>query len=59
MLKNHKLEGKPDETAHYELSRLDLHCLQIQLLLCLVLYLLIVLQYFFLQDTMALTVNLL
>ena len=47
MLKNHKLEGKPDETAHYELSHLDLHCLQIQLLLCLVLYLLIVLQYFF------------
>ena len=28
----------PDETAHYEPSHLDLQCLQIQLLLCLVLY---------------------
>ena len=27
----------PDETAHYELSHLDLQCLQIQLLLCLAL----------------------
>ena len=28
----------PDEMAHYELSHLDLQCLQIQLLLCLALY---------------------
>ena len=27
----------PDEMAHYEPSHLDLQCLQIQLLLCLVL----------------------
>ena len=33
MLKNQRLEGKNtvdlDETAHYELSHLDLQCLQI------------------------------
>ena len=34
----------PDETAHYELSHLDLQCLQIQLLLCLALYRLIIMQ---------------
>ena len=42
LLKNQRLQRAntvdPDETAHYEPSHLDLQCLQIQLLLCLVLY---------------------
>ena len=36
-LKDCSLHVDPDEMAHYELSHLDLQCLQIQLLLCLAL----------------------
>ena len=40
----------PDETAHYEPSHLDLQCLQNQLLLCLALYGLTYIDFFFINK---------